>query len=157
MSEHPASAANDANEPPEAALPGGLGAMLGALDLGSLLGAASEMLAAEQAGADAEVTGSAGGGAVQIRVTGLGEFLSVRVAPELVDPQDVSLLEDTLLAALRDAMDQVQQRQRGSLGGLQGLAGLGGLDALTGMAELFGSGASSGPSAPDEIDRDRTS
>ncbi|MFN0026879.1 MAG: YbaB/EbfC family nucleoid-associated protein [Acidimicrobiales bacterium] len=120
----------------------GLGAMLGGLDLGSLFGAATEMLAAQQASADTEVMGRAGGGAVQIRVTGGGEFLGVRIAAELVDPQDVSLLEDTLLAALRDAMDQIQQLQHGALGGL---GGMGGLDALAGVSDLLGSAGLAGP------------
>ncbi len=136
-----------------AAAPAGLGAMLEGLDFGSLFGAASEMLAAQQANVDEEILGSAGGGAVQIRVTGGGEFLGVRIAPELVDPQDVSLLEDTVLAALRDTMERLQQMQSASLGGL------GGMDALAGLSGLLGSaglGSLGGSLAADESRGDHT-
>ena len=99
---------------------------VGGLDLSSLFGMANEMLAAQQAAADEIVVGSAGGGAVEVRVTGGGEFTAVRLAPETVDPSDVSMLEDLILAALHDAMTKVQQLQGGALGGMD-LGGLGGL------------------------------
>ena len=108
------------------------GGGLGGFDLGSLFGMATEMLAAHGAAADQEVIGSAGGGAVQVRVTGAGEFTGVTLSPAVVDPTDVSLLEDTILAALRDAMAKVQALQTGSLGALGGMAGLGGLQQLLG-------------------------
>ena len=110
------------------------GGGLGGFDLGSLFGMATEMLAAHGAAADQEVIGSAGGGAVQVRVTGGGEFTGVTLSPLVVDPTDVSLLEDTILAALRDAMAKVQALQTGSLGALGGIAGLGGLAGLGGGA-----------------------
>ncbi len=106
------------------------GGGLGGFDLGSLFGMATEMLAAQGAAADQEVIGSAGGGAVQVRVTGGGEFIGVTLSPLVVDPADVSLLEDTILAALRDAMAKVQALQTGSLGALAGLAGLAGMGDL---------------------------
>jgi DNA-binding protein YbaB len=103
----------------------------GGFDLGSLLGAASQMFEAQAQAAQQAVVGSAGGGAVKITVTGGGEFTGVELAPAVVDPTDVTMLEDLLLAALRDAMTKVNQLQSGALGGLD----LGGLQGLLGGAE----------------------
>lgn len=115
--------------------PGGLGG----LDLGSLLGAANQMMAAQAEAAGREVVGSAGGGLVEIGVTGGGEFTGVRIQPGAVDASDVPMLEDLVLAALRDAMAKVQQLQSGAMGGLDlaslggGLGGLGGLLGMPGL------------------------
>lgn len=98
----------------------------GGFDLGSLFGMANEMMAAQQAAAEQEVVGSSGGGAVQISVTGAGSFTAVRLAPDCVDPGDIAMLEDLILAALHDAMSKVQELQSGAMGGLD-LGSLGGL------------------------------
>jgi len=102
-------------------------------DMSSLLAQAQQMaeqLTAQQAAAQqAEVEGQAGGGAVKIRMTGGGEFLSVRIAPTAVDPDDVEMLEDLVLAALNDAVANAGELVQGpDLGGLDlGGMGLGGL------------------------------
>lgn len=106
-------------------------------DMNSLLQQAqamSEQLMAQQAqAAQTEVTGVAGGGAVTIRMTGGGEFLSVKVAPSAVDPADVEMLEDLILAALNDAVANAASIVEGpDLGGLD----LGGLD----LGGLLGGG-----------------
>jgi DNA-binding YbaB/EbfC family protein len=98
----------------------------GGLDLGALLGAAGQMMQAQQAAAQAEVVGTAGGGLVEVRVTGGGEFVGVRLDPSVLDPSDPALVEDLVLAALRDAMAGVQQLQASAMGGLD-LGALGGL------------------------------
>lgn len=104
-------------------------------DLNALLGQAMEMqqmlAAAQQEAALKTFTGSSAGGAVQIDVSGAGEFEAVRLDPSVVDPTDVSLLEDLLLAALRDASSKVAGANAESMeavaGGLgSGLGGLGG-------------------------------
>ncbi len=102
------------------------GAEAGGFDLGSLLGAAGQMMQAQQAAAQQSVVGSAGGGLVEVRVTGGGEFVGVRLDPSVLDPSDPSMVEDLVLAALRDAMARVQQLQASALGGLD-LGALGGL------------------------------
>ncbi|MPY92432.1 MAG: YbaB/EbfC family nucleoid-associated protein [Acidimicrobiia bacterium] len=104
---------------------------VGGFDLSSLLAGAQELVAAQARAAEQEVVGSAGGGAVEVRVTGGGEFRQITIRPDVVDPADVSLLEDLVLAALHDAMAQVQDAQAGALGGLGGLD-LGGLGGLLG-------------------------
>ena len=102
-------------------------------DMNALLAQAQEMAAqigAQQAAAaETEVEGVAGGGAVKIRMTGGGQFLSVRIAPSAVDPEDVEMLEDLVLAALNDAVTNAGELVEGpDLGGLDlGSMGLGGL------------------------------
>ena len=100
---------------------GPAGNPLGGMDLGGLLESAQQMMAGMQAAADEVVEGSAGGGLVTVEVDGHMNFRSVSI-----DPDDVSLLEDLVLAALRDAAEQLQAGQSGAMGGLD-LGGLGGL------------------------------
>src|SRR2546423_15383167 len=54
------------------------------------------------------VTGTAGGGVVEVVVNGHQKVLSVTVKPEVVDPADVDMLQDLVLAAVNDAMDQTR-------------------------------------------------
>ena len=82
------------------ALLGGLG---GAGGLGGLLDQAQQMMAAAAAAADATIEGTSGGGAVKVVVNGRMEFSSVSISPAVVDPADIGMLEDLVLAALRDA------------------------------------------------------
>jgi DNA-binding YbaB/EbfC family protein len=113
-------------------------------DLGGLLGMAMEMgqqmaAAQEQAAANV-VEGQSGGGAVRIQVTGAFEFRSVTIAPDAVADGDVELLQDLVLAALRDAVEQVQALVAAG----NPLAGLGGggmpdLGAAGGLGGLLGS------------------
>lgn len=107
---------------------------LGGLDLGSLLGAAQNMQAqmaeSQTRIAATVVEGNAGGGAVTVSVTGAFEFQRVTISPDAVDPDDHSMLEDLVLAALRDAATKVAalQAEANPLAGLgDGLGGLGGL------------------------------
>lgn len=111
----------------------GLAALLGSdggLDLGSLMeqaGAMQAQLAAAQQEAQASIVeGVAGGGAVRINVSGGFEFQSVAIDPSAVNADDVEMLQDLVLAALNDAVAQVNELQQGSLGGL-------------GLDDLFGS------------------
>ena len=99
---------------------------LGGMDLGRLLESAQQMMAGMQAAAAEVVEGSAGGGLVIVEVDGHMNFRSVSIDPKAIDPDDVSLLEDLLLAALRDAAEKLQAGQSGAMGGLD-LGGLGGL------------------------------
>jgi nucleoid-associated protein EbfC len=105
-------------------------------DLGGLLAQAQQMqeklMAAQAEAANAVVEGSAGGGAVTIAVTGGLDFRSVRIDPSIIDPDDPSLLEDLVLAALHDAVARVNEAQQASMGGFD----LGGLSAAFGGPEL---------------------
>ncbi len=96
-------------------------------DLNDLLSQAMQMqaqlAAAQDEVAQAVVEGQAGGGAVTIEVTGAMEFRAVRIRPDAVDPDDVELLADLVLAALHDAVRRIaelQERTAGPLGDLLG-------------------------------------
>ncbi|MFN8025024.1 MAG: YbaB/EbfC family nucleoid-associated protein [Acidimicrobiia bacterium] len=92
----------------------------------------ADMEAAQRALEEAVVEGSAGGGKVKATVTGSGELTAVSISPDVVDPEDVEMLEDLVLAAVGDALRQAQQMQQESLGGVTGGVDLGGLGGLLG-------------------------
>lgn len=72
-----------------------------------------------------EFVGSAGGGMVKATVTGGPELVSVEISPDVVDPEDIEMLEDLVVAAVRQAMESAVEAANNELGGLAG--GLGGL------------------------------
>ncbi|MGH8918874.1 MAG: YbaB/EbfC family nucleoid-associated protein [Acidimicrobiales bacterium] len=104
-------------------------------DLGALLAQVGQMQqgiqAAQAQAAGRVVEGTSGGGAVRVRVTGGMDFESVTIDPGVVDPDEVELLADLVLAAIRDAVDRANQAQADALGGL-GLGVPGGLHGLLG-------------------------
>ena len=59
--------------------------------------------------ANAEVTGSAGGGLVTATLTGSGDVVAVTISPEAIDPDDAETLQDLVFAALRDAQRAVNE------------------------------------------------
>ena len=72
-----------------------------------------------------EFTAKAGGGAVEVTVTGKKEVSKVKISPEAVDPDDVEMLEDMIVAATNEAMKQADEatgalmnKMTGGLGGL---------------------------------------
>lgn len=75
---------------------------------------------AQQELASVTVEGSAGGGAVKIVMNGHQEVQSVKVSPEAVDPQDVALLEDMILAAFKDAFAKAQDLAQKRMGAITG-------------------------------------
>ena len=100
----------------------------GGFDMQQIFAAAQQAMNAQQELANAEVTGTAGGGAVRAVVSGVGQLLDVTIDPSVIDPADpaetAATIADLVLAAVRDAWDSavdLQQRQLGALGG-----GLGG-------------------------------
>lgn len=75
--------------------------------------------------ANREFVGTAGGGMVKATVTGRPELLSVEISPEVVDPDDIEMLEDLVVAAVRQAMESAVEAANDELGGLtDGLGGL---------------------------------
>ncbi|MDQ2754787.1 MAG: YbaB/EbfC family nucleoid-associated protein [Actinomycetota bacterium] len=100
-------------------------------DFGALLsqlGQVQQNLQAAQESAAAEVVeGSAGGGAVKVTVTGGLEFQSVTIDPSVVDPADVEMLQDLVLAAVRDAVEVAHDLASQALGDMQLPGGLEGL------------------------------
>jgi DNA-binding YbaB/EbfC family protein len=66
------------------------------------------------------VTGSAGGNAVIVEVTGLKEIKAIKLSPEAVDPDDVETLEDLLVVAVKQAMDKAEEVAGQKFGALTG-------------------------------------
>jgi DNA-binding YbaB/EbfC family protein len=99
-------------------------------DMGDLLKQAQKMqeqlLEAQASAAEQVVEGQSGGGAVRITMTGGMEFQSVIIDRAAVDPDDVEMLQDLVLAALRDVMGKATELSQQAMGGLD-LGGLGGL------------------------------
>lgn len=70
--------------------------------------------------ANTAVEATAGGGAVTVTVTGSQKVLSIKIKPEAVDPEDLTLLEDLIMAALNEAMEKSQKLAGSRLGALTG-------------------------------------
>jgi nucleoid-associated protein EbfC len=84
-----------------------------------------DMMQAQEALKDETVEASAGGGMVKVVVTGDQEVKSITIDPQAVDPEDVELLQDMVLAAVNEGMRSAQELAASKMGGIAG--GLGGL------------------------------
>jgi len=88
-------------------------------NIGQMMKQAQEMqtrMADMQAKLDqTEMTGAAGGGMVQVTLTGKGEMRKLKIDPSLVDPNDVEVLEDLILAAFNDARHKVEDFTAGEM------------------------------------------
>ena len=74
-----------------------------------------------------EVTAAAGGGAVEVTVSGKKEVTKVKIDPEAVDPDDVEMLEDMIMAATNEALRKMEEESQAAMSKLTGgLGGLGG-------------------------------
>lgn len=74
-----------------------------------------------------EFTATAGGGAVEVTVSGKREIVKVKLSEEAVDPDDVEMLEDLIVAATNEALRQAEEAAASAMSALTGgLGGLGG-------------------------------
>ncbi len=138
------------------------------MDMQQLFAAAQQMqeqlMNAQQALADAEVAGTAGGGLVKATVNGQGELLDLSISSAAVDSDDAEetarTIADLVLAAVRDAYraaEDLQQQQMGPFaaamqgGGMPGMPG--GLN-LPGGLDLSGLGIGGPAPGPDDHDDD---
>ncbi|HEX8856266.1 MAG TPA: YbaB/EbfC family nucleoid-associated protein [Thermoleophilaceae bacterium] len=91
----------------------------------------AEMAKAQEELKNETVEASAGGGMVTVRVSGDLEVKDVRIDPDAVDPEDVEMMQDMVLAATNEALRSAQElaanRMNQAAGGLAGPGGLGGL------------------------------
>jgi nucleoid-associated protein EbfC len=91
----------------------------------------AEMVKAQEALKDEVVEASAGGGMVTVKVTGDLEVKDITIDPGAVDPEDVEMLQDMVLAATNEALRSAQElaanRMNAAAGPLAGGGGLGGL------------------------------
>ena len=100
-------------------------------DMNSLMRQAQKMqedMKAKQAELEAaEYTGSASGEMVTVKMNGKHEVLSIAIKPEAVDPDDIEMLEDLIVAATNEALRQVEQETNAAVSKMTGgFGGLGG-------------------------------
>jgi DNA-binding YbaB/EbfC family protein len=116
-------------------------------NLQKMLQQAQEMMAAQQEAQEAlkneRVEASTGGGMVKVVMTGAMELQSIAIDPDAVDPEDVEMLQDMVVAAVNEAIRQAQELAERKLGGTAGGEGfdpMSALDALGGLGGLGGGG-----------------
>ncbi len=80
----------------------------------------SKLAKAQQELGEVTLEASSGGGAVKVTVNGQQKIQSVKISPEVVNPEEVELLEDLVLAAVSEALTQSQQLAAERLEGLTG-------------------------------------
>ena len=95
--------------------------------LKQLQAAQAEMAAAQEQLKDELVEASVGGGMVTVKVTGDQRVSEITIKPEAVDPEDVEILQDMILAAVNDGIAKSQQLAEQRLGGIAGGLGLPGM------------------------------
>lgn len=78
---------------------------------------------------ESEVTATAGGGAVEVTISGKKEVTKVKLAEEVVDPDDIEMLEDLIMAATNEALRKIEEATQQSMSKITGGLG-GGLNGL---------------------------
>ena len=79
-----------------------------------------KMLRAQEEVAATVVEGSAGGGMVTVKLNGKQELESVNLAPDVVDPDDIEMLQDLIAAAVNDAQRKLQDISQQKMGAVTG-------------------------------------
>lgn len=74
--------------------------------------------------AEKTVETSVGGGKVTVVATGAGDIVSIKISPEVVDPQDVEFLEDLVLTGVKQAIEKGREMAQSEMGKLTGGMGL---------------------------------
>ena len=87
---------------------------------------------------ESEYTATAGGGAVEVTVTGKKVVTKIKLDPDAVDPDDVEMLEDLIMAAVNEAMKKVdtatdEMMDKFSGGGMPGMGGIPGMGGMGGF------------------------
>ena len=67
-----------------------------------------------------EFTAAAGGGAVKVTVTGKKEIVKIELTPEVVDPEDIEMLQDLIVAATNEALRQAEEENAAMMGKMTG-------------------------------------
>ena len=101
----------------------------GGFDMNALLKQAQQMqeqmVRVQDQLAKETVEASAGGGMVTVKATGAGEISEIKIDPKAIDPDDPELLEDTVLAAVNEALRSAQALAQSKMGAATGLGNLG--------------------------------
>jgi nucleoid-associated protein EbfC len=80
----------------------------------------SKMMKLQEELADKTVESSSGGGMVKVTANGRQQIISIQIEKEVVDPDDVEMLEDLVLAAINDALAKAQEMVSSEMGKLTG-------------------------------------
>ncbi len=80
----------------------------------------AKMAQAQQNLAETVIEGSSGGGVVHVSISAKPEMQSITIKPEAVDPDDVEMLQDLIMAAVNEAMEKVRSSQMQQLAGVAG-------------------------------------
>ena len=103
---------------------GKFGGFPGGANMNNMIKQAQKMQAdMAKAQADLEekvVETSAGGGMVSVKVSGKKELLEINIKPEVVDPDDIEMLQDLIIAAVNDAMTQVDKETQAEMSKITG-------------------------------------
>ena len=86
-----------------------------------------QMEESQKALEEKEFSASAGGGAVEVKASGKKEIISVKLKEEVVDPDDIEMLEDLIMAAVNEVLRKVDDETQSSMSKLTGGLGMGGL------------------------------
>lgn len=93
----------------------------------------AEMARVQQALGEMTVEATAGGGVVTVVANGHQQIVSVKIAPEAVDPSDVEMLEDLVLAAVNEALRKAQEMAAAEMAKVTGGLNLPGLSGMLGL------------------------
>jgi hypothetical protein len=96
----------------------------------------TQMAQAQDELREATLEATSGGGAVKVVITGAQEVRSVEIDPSAVDPEEVEMLQDLVLAAINDAIARSKELERERMGTIAGGMGLPGMPGLPGMGGL---------------------
>jgi DNA-binding YbaB/EbfC family protein len=80
----------------------------------------NRMMKIQQELEESVIEGTSGGGVVKVEVSGQREMKSIKIDPSAVDPEDVEMLEDLVLAAVTDAMEKATKLNEEKMGALTG-------------------------------------
>lgn len=75
-----------------------------------------KMMEAQEELLKSEFEATSGGGMVTVKANGKREILDIQIDPEVVDPEDVEMLQDLILAALNDVMKQIEEKTEATMG-----------------------------------------
>ena len=115
-----------AGKKPTAPKMGGAGNMQAQLQQAQMMQAQLQQVQAELE--EKEITTTSGGGAVSVTVNGKKELVSLTIEKEVVDPDDVEMLQDLILAAVNEGMRQMDELSNQEMGKVTGGFSIPGLD-----------------------------
>jgi hypothetical protein len=70
-----------------------------------------------------EITTTSGGGAVSVTVSGKREITAIKLSPEVVDPDDIEMLQDLIIAATNEGLRKIEEASQNSVSQITGLSG----------------------------------